>query len=118
MNGINAMTGKRLSGGEHLAQSINDILMTPRGSRVLLRDYGSDLYKLTDAPQDDVLRIRIVRETATALERWEPRLKLTRVTVEFVRMGEFMLTLTGINLENNAQLRLEGMKIDRRTTDY
>lgn len=118
MYGTDADTGKRLAGGEHLVQSISDILLTPRGSRVLLREYGSDLYKLVDAPQDDILRVRIIRESATALERWEPRLRLSRVAVTFVRAGEFMLTLTGINLENNAQLRLEGLKIDRRTTDY
>ena len=38
MNGVNSRTGKRLSGSDHLRQSVSDILSTPLGSRVLVRD--------------------------------------------------------------------------------
>lgn len=48
MNGVNCRTGKRLSGVAHLRQSVSDILNTPVGSRVLVRDYGSDLFELLD----------------------------------------------------------------------
>lgn len=44
MNGVNSRTGKRLSGVAHLRQSVRDILTTPVGSRVLIRDYGSELF--------------------------------------------------------------------------
>lgn len=50
MNGVNNRTGKRLSGADHLRQSVSDILTTPVGSRVLVRDYGSDLFSLVDNP--------------------------------------------------------------------
>lgn len=50
MNGVNCRTGKRLSGAVHLRQSVSDILNTPVGSRVLVRDYGSDLFELLDSP--------------------------------------------------------------------
>ena len=53
MNGVNCRTGKRLSGAAHLRQSVSDILNTPVGSRVLVRDYGSDLFELLDSPRDD-----------------------------------------------------------------
>lgn len=81
MIGIDSATGRYLHGNEHLRQSVTDILSTPVGSRVLLREYGSRLFSLLDNPQDDFTRVRIVRETVTALERWEPRLTLRRVEV-------------------------------------
>ncbi|KAB7896022.1 baseplate assembly protein [Serratia sp. Leaf50] len=81
MQGVSAKTGKRLSGTAHLRQSIIDILTTPKGSRVLRRDYGSDLHDRVDNPLDESNRIRIISATATALARWEPRLTVTRIQV-------------------------------------
>jgi Bacteriophage baseplate protein W len=46
MNGIDASTGKNISGLAHLRQSVRDILSTPIGTRVLRRDYGSRLPRL------------------------------------------------------------------------
>ena len=34
----------------HIKQSIRDILMTAKGSRVMRRTYGSNLYQLIDRP--------------------------------------------------------------------
>lgn len=50
MNGMDATTGKPLSGDAHLAQSVADILTTPIGSRVMRRSYGSLIPSLIDAP--------------------------------------------------------------------
>ncbi|MBD3768115.1 MAG: GPW/gp25 family protein [Gammaproteobacteria bacterium] len=50
MLGINAQTGKPLSGIDHLRQSISDILTTRVGTRVMRRDYGSQLPELADNP--------------------------------------------------------------------
>ncbi|EOA7053639.1 baseplate assembly protein, partial [Escherichia coli] len=48
MIGIDSATGRYLHGNEHLRQSVTDILSTPVGSRVLLREYGSRLFSLLD----------------------------------------------------------------------
>jgi hypothetical protein len=40
---------------------------TPIGSRVLVRDYGSDLFSLVDNPRDDMTRLQIIAASATAL---------------------------------------------------
>ena len=50
MIGVDASTGRALDGMQHLGQSIGDILMTPMGSRVMRRDYGSLLTELIDQP--------------------------------------------------------------------
>lgn len=112
MNGVNNRTGKRLSGSDHLRQSVSDILTTPVGSRVLVRDYGSDLFSLVDNPRDDLTRLRIIAASATALARWETRLKVTRVLVSFPE-GEsgFVLDIEGINKETNLPMSTGGIPI-------
>ena len=106
MNGVNNRTGKRLSGVAHLRQSVSDILTTPIGSRVLVRDYGSDLFSLVDNPRDDMTRLQIIAASATALARWETRLKVTRVLVSFPE-GESgcVLDIEGINNETHLPVR-------------
>ena len=65
--GMNAETGRELTGLEYLKQSIADILNTPIGSRVMRRDYGSRLFELIDAPINRSTVVDIVAETAEAL---------------------------------------------------
>lgn len=106
MNGVNNRTGKRLSGVAHLRQSVSDILTTPIGSRVLVRDYGSDLFSLADNPRDDMTRLQIIAASATALARWETRLKVTRVLVSFPEgKSGCVLDIEGINKETNLPVR-------------
>ncbi|QCA04861.1 GPW/gp25 family protein [Pantoea vagans] len=101
MNGVNIRTGKRLSGSAHLRQSVSDILTTPIGSRVLIRDYGSELPDLVDAPRDDLTRLRIIAATAKALVRWEPRLQVTRVVVSLPEdESTFIVDVEGVNKES------------------
>lgn len=50
-------TGRRITGMEHLKQSIADILTTPLGSRLERRTYGSLLLGLIDAPDNAATRL-------------------------------------------------------------
>lgn len=111
MNGVNCRTGKRLSGAAHLRQSVSDILNTPIGSRVLVRDYGSDLFSLVDNPRDDLLRLRVIAATATALARWEPRLKVSKVTVTFPAEAGCVVDIAGTDLENNTRITTGGIAV-------
>ena len=96
MRGIDATTGKAIEGLAHLQQSINDILQTPYGSRVMRRDYGSLLPYLIDQPFHPATRLRLYAATATALMRWEPRVQLSRVSVELSGTpGQVVLVLDG-----------------------
>lgn len=81
MIGMHATTGQALDGIAHLVQSIADILGTPLGSRVMRRDYGSLLFDLIDQPLNAATVMLLRAATAVALRRWEPRLRLTRVTL-------------------------------------
>ncbi len=79
MLGMDRSSGAPLDGDAHLAQSIGDILSTPIGTRVMLRDYGSMLLELIDRPINAATRLLFFAAIADAIARWEPRIRLTRV---------------------------------------
>lgn len=112
MNGINANTGARLSGIEHLRQSIRDILTTPIGSRVMRRDYGSRLPDLIDAPLNRATLLDIYAATAEAIARWEPRLSLQSVSVASAAPGRIELDLVGRYLPEGREIKLDGIVVE------
>lgn len=94
MIGLNRHTGRKIEGAAHLAQSILDILTTPKGSLVMLRDYGSGLPDVIDQPLNGETLIDAYQATAEALDLWEPRIDLARIQVVDAHAGyvEFELT--------------------------
>jgi phage baseplate assembly protein W len=111
MQGMNAATGRPLDGAPHLIQSIRDILLTPKGSRVMLRDYGSDLYKLVDRPLTAATVVDIYAATIGALGDWEPRLKVKSVSVTQPAAGHIELALVATYLPDGKQIKLDGIVI-------
>ncbi|WP_319778447.1 GPW/gp25 family protein [Maridesulfovibrio sp.] len=107
MQGVCATTGKALSGYAHLYQSIRDILATPINSRVMRREYGSDVPDLIDAPINDDTLIDVYAAVAVALDRWEPRFSLERIYVEGAEAGHIELVLEGEYLPNGESIKLE-----------
>ncbi len=96
MTGMNRNTGAELTGSDHLAQSIGDILTTPLGTRVMRRDYGSMLYDLVDQPLNAATRALFYGATALALSRFEPRLRLLRVALSNGNaQGQLSITIEG-----------------------
>lgn len=93
---MNIHTGAAIEGEAHLRQSIADILTTPIGTRVMRRDYGSLLPELIDAPFNGSTRLKLYGAIATALSRWEPRIRLTRIALTLgTEPGTFTLDLEG-----------------------
>lgn len=119
MDGTNATTGKPLGGINHLRQSIRDILTTPVGSRIKRRWYGSNLFKLVDAPINRDTLADIYAETAVALNRTdpntglpvEPRFRLTSVVASSAAPGSVELALTGIYLPEGREITMDGIKV-------
>jgi len=77
--GMNVSTGARLTGLNHIRQSVADILLTPIGSRVMRREYGSLLPDLIDRPITGALLLQVYATTFMALRRWEPRVRVESV---------------------------------------
>ena len=111
MNGIDANTGKRLAGLDHLRQSIRDILTTPIGSRVMRRDYGSRLYRLVDAPLNRATILDLYAATAEALATWEPRIDVQSIQATEVDAGRVVLSLTGIYTPTGEAVTMDGIEV-------
>jgi len=76
--GVNAQTGAALSDWDHTQQSIQKILTTPIGARVMRRDFGSDLPDLVDLKMTRRNILAIYSASAAAIARWEPRFRMRR----------------------------------------
>jgi phage baseplate assembly protein W len=87
MIGMNANTGRWISGIDHLVQSIGDVLMTPIGLRIERRPYGCEVTELIDQPLNATNRLRIYAASAHALMTWEPRIILTAMQLEIAADG-------------------------------
>nr|HDI2326876.1 GPW/gp25 family protein [Klebsiella pneumoniae] len=90
--GMSRDTGRAITESDHLRQSVRDILLTPQGSRLARREYGSLLSALIDQPQN----LQIMAAVYVALRRWEPRLQLDTITVNSSNMdGAMVIELAG-----------------------
>lgn len=117
MRGTDATTGRELTGDDHLRQSIADILMTPIGSRVMRRDYGSALLELLDQPWNAVLRMRVFGAVALAVLRWEKRIRLRKVSLAPVEgePGAFLMQLEGDRRDGLGRTSLTRLTLPLRT---
>lgn len=104
MIGMNAATGRAINGLDHIRQSLANILTTPIGSRIMRRDYGSEVPELIDQPLNGATQLRIYAAVAHAVMLWEPRISLTSLQLERGQSGESTLILQGIAEANNVQL--------------
>lgn len=111
MQGMNRDTGKPLSGTDHIRQSVEDILTTPIGTRVMRPLYGSNLQRLVDHPDDRVTAIRVVMATAGALARWEPRITVNSIEVLKAGGGEIVISIRATDTEHQRAIVLENIRL-------
>lgn len=111
MRGMSREAGTSLGGFDHLRQSVVDILTTPKGSRVMRRDYGSNLPRLVDRPVNQSLIAALRAETVDALAKWEPRLRCERVQLNEVGQGYVSMDLTFTYLPDGREVTLQDLRI-------
>ena len=102
--GMNRNTGLGISDTEHISQSMRDILLTPVGSRVMRREYGSLLSALIDMPQNPALRLQIMVACYSAIQKCEPRIRLTAISFETGDAGEMYVDITGMRTDTGASV--------------
>lgn len=81
MAGMDRNTGRWISGWDHTSQSLDDIVTTPLGSRVLRRMYGAEDDALVDKPATPKGLAPAVMAVAVPVHRWEPRVRLRNVAI-------------------------------------
>lgn len=62
-----------------IKNSINRILKTPLGSRVMRPEFGSSLYLLRDRKFDDTFKVLATKYIFEAINKHEPRVKVQSV---------------------------------------
>ncbi|BBG31328.1 GPW/gp25 family protein [Zymobacter palmae] len=72
-------SGKALARRDSITQSIGDIVMTPIGTRLMRRDYGSIVPFLIDQPLNGLTQLRVASAIVDALARWESRVEISRI---------------------------------------
>lgn len=78
---MDRLTGAPLPELEHIKQSVAEILLTPTGSRLERRDFGSCIPALIDRPWSRALELQLMAAAVTALARWEPRIRIRSAAV-------------------------------------
>lgn len=82
MPGMNEYTGARLTESDHVRQCIRTILLTPIGTRLMRREFGSLIPDLLGYPLNQATLLRLYSVTAAAIMKWEKR-----VTVKSMRLN-------------------------------
>lgn len=99
---MNRTTGGTISPQDHIRQSVADILTTRLGSRVMRREYGSQLVDLIDQPGNRNTLLLAYAAIAMSLVRWEPRIRLSRIQLSAATMaGQYELTLEATLVDSN-----------------
>lgn len=100
--GIDRSTGRLLTGWAHVEQSIEVIVSTLIGSRVMRRTFGCPGLGLLGRNLTSSTVMKFCAALAIAIMRWEPRFRPTyfgvdarRTTVEGMAQGRIGLTIEG-----------------------
>lgn len=109
-------TGNAIGEHEALAQRIATILATPKGSRVWLREFGSDLPRLVDTPINEIFKIKVYAATSEAIERWEPLFQLVKTELTEFEDGKAEIILHGNSLIDGQVLRIGDLVLDLRNS--
>lgn len=88
MAGIDKRTGKLLEEPEHIKQSVETILTTPVGSRVMRRDMGFNCLDVDGRPKLGLTKDRAEVAAMSALATYEPRIDRIAVTASFSQESE------------------------------
>jgi hypothetical protein len=80
MAGIDRHTGKVIGRAESIRQSIDIILRTPQGTRVMRREFGLACLHEDGTPRSGLVGSVVAEEARQALETWEPRCSFLAVS--------------------------------------
>ena len=85
---MNRFTGEKITiYTEDIKQSIADIFLTPIGSRLQRRDYGSRIPELIDRPMNHALLLQLAASAVMALHKWEPRVTISQFKPQLTENG-------------------------------
>lgn len=98
----------------HIKQSIADILLTAKGSRIMRRTYGSNLYQLIDRPISAALMLQLSTACVMAISQWEPRVRVEsfKVSANPTNSAQYQGTLTATIRRTNQKITLTELALN------
>lgn len=91
--------------------SIQRILMTDPGERVMVPEFGCDLRKYCFEPGDTILEFELKHEIISALERWEPRIQVGNINIQRTEDSRILViipyTIKGTDLSDTIQYSIK-----------
>lgn len=98
---------------DHIKQSISDILITPVGTRVMRREYGSQLFELIDRPLNSVLALQIAAASVMALKKWENRIEVTRFKLNYdpAQPSHITADIEALHKQQQTKLALDNVSL-------
>ncbi|CDG77666.1 phage-related baseplate assembly protein (GPW-like) [Acinetobacter baumannii 107m] len=104
---INKNNGQTLETEEQsIQQSIDDIVSTPIGSRIMRREYGSLIPDLIDQPVNEVLILKCYSAIYTAILRWEDRINVSQILNTQVKENGLIFDLEGTSTVTGQNMNL------------
>ncbi|MFD5825208.1 GPW/gp25 family protein [Lentzea sp. NPDC060358] len=82
-----------VDGDREIVESIRLILATAPGERPMRPEFGCAIHDLVFAPADSTTAGQIAYEVRQSLERWEPRIDLVDVVVDFAEVAHGTLLI-------------------------
>lgn len=84
----------RIASTEKIVMAIRQILGTRIGSRVIDRNFGSDLREILFTPIDEVSIARVRFAVTSAIQQWERRVELLDVAVDIANVKSGRIDVT------------------------
>jgi hypothetical protein len=81
-------------GLDRLTASIQQILGTNVGTRVMRRDFGSSAFSFVFSPNDPQIDVKLDYAIRQALAKWEPRVTVGQITISHERKNDGILDVT------------------------
>lgn len=91
---------------ESISQSIDDIITTPIGSRIMRREYGSLIFELLDQPINDSLVLKCYSAIYTAVSRWEDRISISTIKMTGTKESGLIFDIDGFHVMSGEQMNL------------
>ncbi len=82
-----------VDGDREIVESIRLILATAPGERPMRPEFGCAIHDLVFAPADSSTAGQIAYEVRQSLERWEPRIDLADVVIDFAEAANGTLLI-------------------------
>ncbi|MCF1457746.1 MAG: baseplate assembly protein W [Shewanella sp.] len=116
-SGMNAQTGEVLTGIPYLRQRLKDVILTPLGSVVGRRDFGSRLFQMVDHNVDAGFQMDAYIRLAEAINNPANGLddfRLSEMRMARMAPGHIEISLSGVYLPTGQAIDFDGIELNGR----